>query len=420
MLQRMLALAQKEFIQIRRDKRTLAMMIVIPVIWLLLFGYAFTFDIDEVAVAVVDLSGTAAGERVARAVREYERFRAVDLAAATEEAIYDAFHRDQIKMAVLLPRGFGDGANDVQMQVLIDGSDLFASQTGARLISRALEPVQTEIRAETTERFKEELARQLKAHAEARAAAVLEQVPPAMKPQVAQMLAGAAQQPVAPLDLSAVAPPAMAPDLKILYNPDLKSAPVMIPGLLGMVVMFMTTLMTAMGVVREREHGTMEQLVVTPIRPVELMLGKIIPYFFIGCLDFALVYFAGIYLFDLEFAGNLPVFMALSLLLVFTTLGLGLLLSTVAQNQQQAMQLALMTILPQVLVSGMIFPLSSLPKVIQYIAYVLPFTHYVPIARGMFIKGQEFELLWVPATVLAVYAVAVVALATVRFRKRLA
>lgn len=420
MLQRMLALARKEFIQVRRDRRTLAMMILIPVVWLVLFGYAFTFDVDNLAVAVVDLSGTETGERVARAVREYDRFRAVDLSGAGEEAIHDAFYRDQIKMALFLPPGFGSGESDVQMRVWIDGSDLFASQTGARLIGRALEPVQAEVRLEVQERFREEIARQLKAHAEVRAAAVLEQVPPPMRPQVEQMMVRAAQQPAPPLNLGQLAPPAMSPDLQILYNPDLKSAPVMIPGLLGMVVMFMTTLMTAMGVVREREHGTMEQLVVTPIRPVELMLGKIIPYFFIGCLDFLLVYLAGIYLFDLQFAGNLPLFMGLSLLLVFTTLGLGLLLSTVAQNQQQAMQLALIVVMPQVLISGMIFPLSALPKAIQYIAYLLPFSHYVPIARGMFIKGQDLELLWFPATVLALYAVLVVTLATIRFRKRLA
>lgn len=419
MLQRMLALAQKEFIQIRRDRRTLAMMVLIPVLWLVLFGYAFSFDVEQVTVAVVDLSGTETGAKVARAVREYDRFLSVELAEASQAAIDDAFYRDQVQMAIFLPPGFGDGSSDAQMKVLVDGSDLFASQTGARLISAALEPVQIEVRTESTERLKEELSRQIKAQAEARTKALLEQVPPPMKPQVEQMLAGEAQ-PVGAMDLPSLAPPAMTPDLEILYNPDLKSAPVMIPGLLGMVVMFMTTLMTAMGVVREREHGTMEQLVVTPIRPVELMLGKIIPYFFIGCIDFLLVYVAGVYLFDLEFAGNLPLFMALSLLLVFTTLGLGLLLSTVAQNQQQAMQLAMMVVMPQVLVSGMIFPLSSLPEVVRYIAYVLPFTHYVPIAQGMFIKGQDLSLLWVPATILAVYAVAVVTVASIRFRKRIA
>jgi ABC-2 type transport system permease protein len=194
---------------------------------------------------------------------------------------------------------------------------------------------------------------------------------------------------------------------------------VMIPGLLGLVVMFMTTMMTAMGIVREQEYGTMEQLMVTPLRPFELILGKLLPYFLIAAIDFTLVFVAGVYLFDLSFAGNLPVFLALSLLLVFTTLGLGLLISTVAQNQQQAMQLAIFTIIPQILMSGLIFPLSSLPRPIQAIAYLLPFTHYVPIARGMFIKGQGLDHLTTPALVLAAYAVVVVAAVSLRFRKRL-
>ncbi len=194
----------------------------------------------------------------------------------------------------------------------------------------------------------------------------------------------------------------------------------MIPGLLGLVVMFMTTLMTALGVVRERELGTMEQLVVTPLRPLELMLGKILPYLLVGAVDFALVFAAGLYLFDLTFAGNLPLFLLLSLLLVLTTLGLGLLISTVSQNQQQAMQLAMFAMLPQILLSGFIFPLDAMPRAIKAIAYLLPFTHFVPIAQGMFIKGQGLDLLWPQVAVLAAYAVVVVGLATARFRKRIA
>ena len=291
------------------------------------------------------------------------------------------------------------------------------------------------------------------------------------------------------LELAAPDQPRLRQTVTTLYNPDLRTAVVMIPGLLGLVVMFMTTLMTALGVVRERELGTMEQLVVTPIRPAELMIGKLLPYLLVGAVDFALVFAAGVYLFDMTFAGNLPVFLLLSILLVFTTLGLGLLISTVSQNQQQAMQLGMFTLMPQVLLSGLIFPLDSMPRAIymsqrfslcpdltvaenlaffgrvyglggealaqrqeelliwagladqrktlagdlsgglrqrlafacQLIAYLLPFTHFVPIAQGMFIiKGQGLDLLWPNAAVLAAYAALVLGLATVRFRKRIA
>ncbi|MFO7173393.1 MAG: ABC transporter permease [Bacillota bacterium] len=421
MLRRVWALAQKEFIQVRRDRRTLAMMIAIPLIWLVLFGYAFTFDVDEIAVAVVDQSGTDLGARAARAVREYPRFRLVDLPEPTEEGIRTAFYRNEVQMAVLLPPGFGEPGSEVRLQVWIDGSQLFSAQAAARLLGEALEPLQAEVQAETAARLREGIVEAVRAQTQSWIQALLGRLPPPAKAQLAPLLtdppspaSGAAPDP------AALVPPALTPDLQILYNPDLKSAPVMIPGLLGMVVMFITTLMTAMGVAREREHGTLEQLVVTPIRPLELMLGKILPYFLVGLVDFALVFAAGVYLFDLEFAGNLPLFLGLSLLLVFTTLGLGLLLSTVAQNQQQAMQLAMMVVMPQVLISGMIFPLSALPAWIRYIAYALPFTHYVPIAHGMFIKGQGLDLLGRHAAVLALYAEAMVALASVRFRKRLA
>jgi ABC-2 type transport system permease protein len=420
MLQRLMALAQKEFIQIRRDRRTLAMMIALPLLWLILFGYAFSFDVKEVSVAVIDQSGTKIGGMVADAFRTYDRFRQVSLADSSAEGIQRAMDNDELTMGIIIPKGYAaaDGGN-AQIQVMIDGADLFAAQTGARLLQKALEPVQDEIKAELTERTKADVKQRLTAQLDEQKNKALAQVPVPMRAQAEQIVQGfstAAGQ----FDMTPPDPPPMIPEVTIRYNPDLKSANVMIPGLLGLVVMFMTTMMTAMGIVREREYGTMEQLVVTPIKPVELMLGKLIPYFLVAAVDFAIVFLAGVYLFDLHFAGNLPVFLGLSLLLVFTTLGFGLLISTLAQNQQQAMQLALFTILPQILVSGLIFPLASMPKIIQYVAYVLPFTHYVPIARGMFIKGQGLDHLWPQAVVLACYAVAVVAVASLRFRKRIA
>jgi ABC-2 type transport system permease protein len=420
-VQRLLAVARKEFIHVRRDRRTLAMMIALPLLWLILFGYAFSFDVREIAVAVVDQSGTKIGSIVADALRSYDRFRLVEPAEDSEQGIRDAIHRDELKMGIIIPPGFGEkSGTQAQMQVLIDGSDLFAAQTGARLLQQAMEPAQDKIKAEVEARTKAELQQRLTQELEQRRSAVLSQLPPSLRAMAEKQISGTFRVSPEELGIATPAPPQLIPQVTMLYNPDLKSAPVMIPGLLGMVLMFMTTLMTAMGVVREREYGTMEQLVVTPIRPLELILGKLLPYFLVASLDFALVFVAGIYLFDLTFAGNLAVFLVLSLLLVLTTLGLGLLISTVAQNQMQAMQLAVFTIIPQILLSGLIFPLSSLPRVIQYVAYLLPFTHYVPIARGMFIKGQELALLQREALVLAAYAVVVVALATLRFRKRIA
>lgn len=360
MLQRLLALTRKEFIQIRRDKRTLAMMIILPVLWLIMFGYAFSFDVKSATVAIVDQSNSPIGTKIATTLHGYDRFVVKDLPDPTEEGIRTAIHRDEIQLGVLIPADLTKGA---PVRVLVDGTNLFTAQASTRLLQSALEPLQK----------------------------------------------GAPQ----------AAPATLTPKLEILYNPELASAPVMIPGLLGLVTMFMAVMMTAVGIVREREYGTLEQLVVTPIRPVELMIGKLIPYALVAAVDFGLVFVAGMYLFNLTFAGNLVLFLALALLFLVTSLGLGLLVSTIAQNQQQAMQMALLTILPQILVSGLIFPLSSMPKAIQYIAYILPFTHFVPITRGIFIKGQEFSLLAHEVWILVGYAVVVITLATLRFRKRL-
>lgn len=462
MWQRVLALAGKEFIQIRRDRRTLGMMIALPLIWLVMFGYAFSFDVQEVRVAVVDNSGTRIGGLVAGALRSYDRFRLVPLDAAGEAGIREAMYRDEVLMGIVIPPGYGerDGA---QLQVLIDGSDLFGAQTAARLFQRALDPAQADIQqemqaraqADVRQRIEQEMARRaadarvraeaaiaeraaamrgaLQAHMEKQKAELLAQVEPAMRPAIEQRFAQL-QPPALELDLPADLlqapgaeglnlepphPPQMAPQMEILYNPELRTANVMIPGLLGLVTMFMTTLMTALGIVREREHGTLEQLVVTPIRPLELMLGKLLPYALVAAVQFALVYMAGTVLFGVTFMGNLPVFLGLTLIFLITTLSLGLLLSTLAQNQQQAMQLAMFIIFPQILLSGLIFPLTSMPQVIQSFAQLLPFTHFVPIARGMFIKGQDLSLLMAPSMMLVGYAVVMVTLASLRFRKRL-
>lgn len=383
MLMRILALTRKEFIQIRRDKRTLAMMILLPLLWLLVFGYAFSFDVKTVTVGIVDESGNPVGAKIAETLSAYDRFEVQSVATHSEAGIREAIHRDEIKLGILIPADLGKGA---QVKVLVDGTNLFAAQAATRLLQQAMEPVQK----------------------------ALLQVPTVQPPQPT-----AGTTPPAASTMPLTVGSNLTPQMEILYNPELASAPVMIPGLLGLVTMFMAVMMTALGIVREREYGTMEQLVVTPIKPFELMIGKLLPYALITAIDFGLVFVAGVYLFHLTFAGNLLLFIALTLLFLVTTLGLGLLVSTVAQNQQQAMQMALLVILPQILVSGLIFPLDSMPKAIQYVSYLLPFTHFVPITRGIFIKGQEFSLLTTQTGVLAFYAVAVVTLATLRFRKRL-
>ncbi|HEY8347662.1 MAG TPA: ABC transporter permease, partial [Symbiobacteriaceae bacterium] len=251
MLQRILALAQKEFIQIRRDGRTLFMMLALPLIWLVLFGYAFTFDVGEVPVAVVDQSGTAVGAAVADAIRSYERFIPIDLAEPSADAIRDAIFRGEVVMGVLVPPGYGE--EDAELHILLDGASLFAAQTAARLLPAALEPAQEALRSELQARTRARMEEVIAEAAAARRAELLEQVPPPLRAQVEQMLAAVPQPSLDELDVASPEQQRLRQTVTTLYNPELRTAVVMIPGLLGLVVMFMTTLMTALGVVRERE-----------------------------------------------------------------------------------------------------------------------------------------------------------------------
>ncbi|HEY3363637.1 MAG TPA: ABC transporter permease [Symbiobacteriaceae bacterium] len=357
---RLRSLIRKEFIQILRDRRTLAMMIVVPLIWLTVFGYAATFDVRHIPLGLINQSTSTPATRLVAAVKDDPTFQTNETVLSRDD-LTAKLREGRLGLGLIIPREFGQnpgpGQEPAQVQVLVDGSDFFSAQAGLRALSPAL-----------------------------------------------QRAAG---------ERGAVS------KVEILYNPDLKSANVMIPGLTGMVILFITTIMTALGIVREKEQGTLEQIIVSPITPLELILGKLIPYTLIGLLDFALVVSAGIFLFQIPFTGNLPVFAGLAALFLLSTLGLGLLVSTLAQNQQQAIQMAIFMVFPQFLLSGFVFPLNAMPLAIRYVAYFFPLTYYMPIARGMFLKSATIDMLYEPAILLAVYGIAMITFAAARFRKRL-
>jgi ABC-2 type transport system permease protein len=205
-----------------------------------------------------------------------------------------------------------------------------------------------------------------------------------------------------------------------LYNPALKTSYVMIPGLAGVVLVFIGTIITSLGVVRERQSGTLEQLAVMPLRPRDVFLGKIVPYFVVAAVDLAIVLGVGITIFGVPFRGSALVFGLGALLFLFVTLGIGVLISTVSQNQGQAIQLAVMTLLPQVLLSGLIFPLASIAVGVRWLAYLLPLTYFNEIARGVMLRAEPLAPLWQPFVFLALLGLVVVTLAILRFRRYLA
>jgi len=368
---RLAALMRKEFIQVVRDRRTLAMMILIPFLWLLIFGYAATFDVRHMRTAVGGPQGSPLPGLIAQVLRTQaaEYFEVVDTSSTSREEIEEKIRTGEAQVAILAPAGAGEAG-----LVLVDGSEIFTAQTAARQIQAVVQ-------------------------------------------KLATSLAG---NPVTGSTGSTGSPaPALNYTTEILYNPHLRSANVMIPGLVGLVMVFIATIMTAVGVVREKERGTLEQLMVTPLGPLELMVGKIVPYILIAFVDLLIVVGAGVWIFDVPFAGSPLLLFGLSLFFLITCLGIGLLISTVSQTQQQALQMAVFTLVPRILISGFIFPLSAIPWAVRWVAYVAPLTYFLPIARGTFLKDVGLGELWVEAVVLAAYSVVVITLAALRFRRRL-
>ena len=211
-----------------------------------------------------------------------------------------------------------------------------------------------------------------------------------------------------------------APGSRILYNPNLTTSWVMVPGLAGLILVFIGTLITSLGVVRERQSGTLEQLAVMPFRAWDVIAGKIAPYLMVAAVDLVLIIVIGMSVFHVPFAGNVAVFALGAALFLLVTLGMGVLVSTVSQNQGQAIQLAFMIVLPQVLLSGLIFPVSSMAAGVRWISYVLPLTYFIDISRGVMLKAMPISALWQPLGLLALLAVVVLGLAIIRFRRDLA
>jgi ABC-2 type transport system permease protein len=358
----MWAIALKEFRQLRRDRRTVAMLFLLPFLFLVVFGYAASFDVKEVPTLVVGPGAPLAAAALPAELRVVDT-RPGDGAAQAR----DALRRGEAVAAVVMPARAGAAP-----QLLLDGTELFATQAALRALAQA-------------------------------------------QGIAGQAGAGTPQSGATPSGNLVASVRA-----EILFNPDLRTAVIMIPGLCGIILVFVGTVATALGVVRERQAGTMEQLAVMPFRPRDVFVGKIAPYMLIAALDMVIVVGAGMLLFDVPFRGSVAVFALGAALFLFVTLGTGVLISTVSQTQGQAIQLAMMTLLPQFLLSGLFFPLYSMAWGVRWIGYILPLTYFIKVARGVMVRGAPIDALWVPLVVLAVMAAFVFTASTLRFRRDLA
>jgi ABC-2 type transport system permease protein len=345
----------KEFIQIRRDPRTLAIVLVMPLMQLILFGYAINTTVDHIATIVLDQARDAQSRGFLATFFNTGYFDLTAQAVSLEQ-VRQAIDSGGARVGIVLPPDFSTdmvAGRAPKAQVVVDGSDPNTAQT-ALLVSSTL-----------------------------------------------------AQRGEMAVDLRPV----------VLYNPSLQSINFMIPGLLGLILQFQTLMLTAFAVVRERERGTLEQLVVTPIKPWELMAGKILPYVAIAFANLFLATAIGRFWFGVEFAGSFALLLVLAALFLLSSLGLGLLVSTVSQTQTQAMQMALFIMLPSIILSGFVFPREGMPHPVRELGLLIPLTYFLQILRGIILKGVGVEVLWLPVVALAAFGVVVFGLSANRFRK---
>jgi ABC-2 type transport system permease protein len=376
MFQRIFAIIQKEFSQTLRDRATLVIMLSMPLLQLILFGYAINTNVRHIPTVVADQSLDHASQAYINDMVNSGYFDIVQSASDQGGAV-QAIDAGTAKAGIVIPPDFAEHVlrGDAQVLVLVDGSDLFTSQSANAFASIIGQEYAIKV--------------------------VTDQVSKAGTLAEGSVL------------------PALNALIRVLYNPDMKDLWFIIPGMAAMLLQTQSLMLTAAAVVREREVGTIEQILVTPIRPIELMVGKIVPYVIIAMLNMLTVIGIGVFWFHVPFQGSFWLFIVLSLLYVFSGLGLGLLVSSISQNQRQSQQLIMLFMMVSLLLGGFIFPRYTMPAVVRVIGNLFPITYFIPIARGIVTKGIGFSALGSQVLALAVYIVVVMTLAAFTFRKRL-
>jgi ABC-2 type transport system permease protein len=372
---RLLALIRKEFLQIRRDPRTLILVIVIPIMQMFLLGYSATNDVRNVPLIVLDQDRSPAARALLDAYRAADYFR-LTAEVDSEQELRAAIDGGKARAGMIIPDGYGKKISDggpAQISFILDGSDPTVAST-------ALSAAQMIGQSYAASVLAERMARR-----------------------------GASTAVQAPLEVLT----------QVWYNPDLISAYFMIPGVIGVILQALTSILTATAIVRERERGTIEQLIVTPIRPLELIIGKLLPYVLLSFLNTFEVIALGHWWFGVPVRGNLVLIALLSGLFLLSSLGIGILASTTANTQQEAMLTVWMTLLPSIFLSGFFFPLEAMPPVLQAISYLTPLRYYLVIIRSLLLKGVGMEALGPETFALAVFGVVIMGIAALRFRKRL-
>ncbi|NPV82661.1 MAG: ABC transporter permease [Candidatus Aminicenantes bacterium] len=373
-MKRLLAFIRKELLQVRRDRRMLPIVIIAPIFQLLILGYAVSLDVRDIPVVVVDLDHSDSSRDFLRAVFNSGYFveagreevagrvdRYLDSGRASVALVIpEGFERDLLAGKPTSFQGFVDGTESQTATIGLNYLEMIARNYNQKIILQAL----------------------------------------------GKMAAG-------------MRPVVVRPEVRVFFNPALVSRNFLLPGVFGLLLMVMTVILTAMAVVKEYDRGTMEQLIVTPLRPLDIILGKLLPFFIIGTVDVFLIFAVTRFWFRLPLRGSFLLLLGLSFVYMLSTLGIGLFISTITRTPQQAMLTSFFFMIPMMMLSGFVFPIENMPKFFQWLTYIIPLRYYLVVLRGIFLKGVNLSALYDEALWLLGLAVAINLLSVSRFRRRL-
>ena len=370
-MRRIKYLIKKEFKQLFRDKKLLPIIFAAPVIQLILMGYAVTFDIKNISLSVYDMDNSATSRKLISDFTSSGYF-VIKSKVDSYDNLEQNIQKNKVSMGLAIPLSFEKNIKKYEtapVQLIIDGSDANTSTIGM-------------------------------AYA---------------KGVIANFTRSLMKEKKLPVKVSKI-----NAEFRSWYNQELKSRNFMIPGVLCLLLMLVTMMLTSMVIVKEKEIGTMEQLIVTPIKPVQLIAGKLIPFIIIGFIDINLVLFVSYFWFGIPIKGSIILLYFLSGAFILTTLGLGVFISTISKTQQQAMMTtSFFFMMPFIYLSGFIFPIENMPKILQYVTHLIPLKYFIIIVRGIFLKGNGFNLLWDECLILLLFGTGILTLSILRFNKRL-
>ena len=371
-----LHILRKEFIQLRRDPNIVRLIFIGPILQLVIFGFAINLDVNSVPMIVCDQDHSLEShDFIARFVNS-SYFPIVSYVDRTSDIDY-SLERGKASLALTIPREFGQKiakGEPVQVQAIIDGSESSAASVGLNYATAIVSGYSQDV-----------------------------------------LLASFSRR-----GFGMLKPITVEPEIRVWYNPDLKSRNYLLPGLLGTILMQATVILTALAIVKEKETGTLEQLIVTPIRTYQIIIGKLAPFTIIGIIDILLALAGVTLLFGIPVQGSVLLLIVLGVLFIMTTLGVGLFVSTVSSTQQQAMMTAtFFVMLPMNFLSGFVFPIENMPQIIQGVSYLLPLRYFFEIIRGIFLRGAGLDVLWPQVLALVIFGTVILTLSSLRFRKKL-